>query len=146
LLLLNKIISMSKLESSIPNEILIHLLENYINPIDVFVAFANHLNNRFDTLIDQCQWFHLDLTNVRKKEFHHCINNLFTYRNKIQSLFLSERLPGQICKFLSLFPTFDHNLNVSLNFIWILILAESMKIFWIQHYTRYPKRKFIRCQ
>jgi hypothetical protein len=97
---------MSKLES-LPNEILLDLLENYINLSDVLVAFNNHLNNRFDGLINQCKLFRLDLTNIRKKDFDHCIGSISTCRHKIESLFLSECIPGQISTFLLLFPTFD---------------------------------------
>jgi len=37
-----------------------------------------------------CQSFHLDLTNIRKKDFDLCIDILWNYRDNIQSLFLSE--------------------------------------------------------
>ncbi|CAF1079010.1 unnamed protein product [Rotaria sordida] len=96
--------SVSKLES-LPNEILVDLLEKYINAVDVFVAFFNQLNSRFNALIDQCQQFHFDFTSIRKKDFQICVNRLPNYFDKIKGLTLSEcDTPGQINIFLSLFP------------------------------------------
>jgi hypothetical protein len=98
---------MSKLES-LPNEILVDLLEKYVNGVDIFIAFAVELNKRFDALIDQCQQFHFDFESIRKDEFRLCIGLLPYYRDKIESLTLSEvDTPGQIHAFLSFFPTFD---------------------------------------
>ncbi|CAF4850368.1 unnamed protein product, partial [Rotaria socialis] len=39
---------------SLPNEILIDILENYINGIDIFTAFVGQLNSPIDDLIAQC--------------------------------------------------------------------------------------------
>ena len=48
--------SISKLES-LPNEILVQILEKYINGMDILVAFLYQQNQRFDALISQCQRF-----------------------------------------------------------------------------------------
>jgi len=78
----------SKLES-LPNEILIDLLEKYANGVDELVAFRNDLNSRFAALVDQYQQLHFNF-------------------ESIQSLTLSNRDPsGQMDAFLSIFPILD---------------------------------------
>ena len=102
-----KNMSVSKLES-LPNEILIDLLEKYFNAVDVFIAFLGEQNHRFDALIDQCQELQLDLFRCRKIDFRICMGLLPDYTHKIRRLFLSERdTPGQIHAFLSFFPSFE---------------------------------------
>ena len=98
--------SVSKLEL-LPNEIFIDFFKNYVDSIDIFVIFAHGLNARFTALVRQCRVFHLDLTNIRKKDFDQCMRSTRIFRKKIQSLSISERLPGQINAFFELFPTFD---------------------------------------
>ena len=111
--------SVTKFET-LPNEIFIDFFKNYVNSVDVFVVFAHDLNARFTALVRQCRTFHLDLTNIRKKDFDQCMRSTTIFRKKIQSLSISERLPGQINAFLQVFPTFDQfqrldELNLSFN-------------------------------
>jgi hypothetical protein len=97
---------MSKLES-LPNEIAIQIFEKYMNGVDIFVAFANRLNQRFDALIAQCRGLRFDFMRCHKDDFELCINLLPAYIDKIEEFFLSEQnTPGQIRAFLSLFPLF----------------------------------------
>lgn len=103
--------SVSKLES-LPNEILIDLFLNHMNPVDVFVGFGHDLNNRFTALVNRCKLFYIDLTNISKKDFDHYLNSLILYSNDIKGLSLSESLPGQMNIFLSIFPTFDQFKNL----------------------------------
>lgn len=111
--------SVSKLES-LPNEILIDLLENYLDSVDILVAFVDGLNARFTSLVYQCQIFHLNLTNIRKENFDSCMRNTKIFRKKIQSLVISDRLPGQVNFFLTYFPTFNRfECLTTLNFIFI---------------------------
>ncbi|CAF1514013.1 unnamed protein product [Adineta ricciae] len=98
--------SKSKLES-LANEILIDLLENYLNGVDILIAFRNHLNYRFDTLIDECRPIRFDFESISKSNFHLCLDYISDYES-IQSLNLSEcDAPGRINAFLSVFPTFN---------------------------------------
>ena len=99
--------SVSKFEI-LPNEILIHLFENYLESVDIFVIFAHGLNARFTSLVHQCEVFHLDLTNIRKQDFNNCMQSACMFREKIPSLSMSERLSGQMNIFLTYLPTFDH--------------------------------------
>ena len=96
--------SVSKLEL-LSNEILIELLEKYINGLDVFVAFANQLSSRFNALTDQCQQLHFDFTSIRKKNFHICVDRLLSYFDKIEALVLSEH--DSLLPFLSLLPSLN---------------------------------------
>ena len=98
--------SASKFES-LPNEILIEILEKYINGIDIVNAFAFQLNRRFDALIGQCQRFRFDFMQCRKNDFSLCMGLLPAYIDRIEELSLSEyKTPGQIYAFLNFFPTF----------------------------------------
>ena len=103
--------SLSKLET-LPNEILIDLLTNYVDPIDVLIIFGANLNERFNSLVHQCKLKNIDLTNMNKKDFDNCLNRLIIYSNQIKSLSLSEYLPNSINIFLSIFPTFDQFENL----------------------------------
>ena len=98
--------SVSNFES-LPNEVLLHLFENHLNLTDIFIIFAHDLNRRFTSLVHQCQRFRLDLTNIRKQDFYNCLRSTLMFRRKIQSLSISNRLPGQMNMFLTYFPTFD---------------------------------------
>jgi hypothetical protein len=99
--------SLSKLES-LPNEILIDILEKYIDGMDILNAFAFQLNRRFDALIARCQRFRFDFMRCHKDDFRFCIGLLPAYIDKIGELALSEQnTPGQIHAFLSFFPSFD---------------------------------------
>ncbi|UJR07050.1 hypothetical protein I4U23_011338 [Adineta vaga] len=97
--------SVSKIES-LPNEILLHLFEKYINGVDIFVAFINKLNHRFDGLINQCQQIHFDFRSIRKNDFYSCLILLSNYIDKIKTINLSEKdTPGAIDAFLFKFPS-----------------------------------------
>ena len=97
---------MSKLES-LPNEILICIFEKYINGVDIIVAFAYQQNQRFDSLIGQCQRYYFNFLHCRKDSFRVCIGLLPAYVNKIEELILSDlNTPGQIYAFLSVFTSF----------------------------------------
>ncbi|CAF3580246.1 unnamed protein product, partial [Rotaria sp. Silwood2] len=97
----------TKLES-LSNEILIDLIENYINGVDIFISLINQLNNRFDDLINRCKRFYSDFTGIRKSEFSFCMKLLSNNHNMITSLTLSERdTPGQIHSFLCSFRSFE---------------------------------------
>ena len=99
--------SVSKLES-LPNEILVDILEKYLNGIDILNAFAFQLNRRFDALIMQCQRLRFDFMRCRKDDFRLCMDVFPAYVEKIDELALSvENTPGQINAFLSLYPSFD---------------------------------------
>ncbi|CAF1343089.1 unnamed protein product [Rotaria sordida] len=99
--------SISKLES-LPNEILIHIFEKYMNGIDILVAFAYIQNQRFNALIFQCRRFYFNFFHCRKDYFHFCLDLLPTYIERIEILILSEQnTPGQIYSFLSFFPLFS---------------------------------------
>ena len=98
--------SQSKLES-LPNEILIDIIEKYINGIDVVVAFNHQLNHRFDGLINRCQQLRFDFTQCRKDDFCMCMGLLPAYLKSIGHLALSDyHTPGQINAFLSFFRSF----------------------------------------
>lgn len=98
--------SQSKLES-LPNEILIDIIEKYINGIDVVVAFNHQLNRRFDGLINRCQQLRFDFTQCRKDDFCVCMGLLPAYLKSIRHLALSDyRTPGQIYAFLSFYRSF----------------------------------------
>ncbi|CAF2593568.1 unnamed protein product [Rotaria sp. Silwood2] len=98
--------SVSKLES-LPNEILSHIFEKYMNGVDILVAFVNSQNRRFDALISQCRRFYFNFFNCRKDYFDFCLDLLPTYIERIEILILSEQnTPGQIHTFLSFFPLF----------------------------------------
>ncbi|CAF1267273.1 unnamed protein product [Rotaria sp. Silwood1] len=99
--------SVTKLES-LSNEILLYLIEYYINGVDLFISFLNQLNNRFDALIYRSKRFYFDFTSIRKSEFNICMNILPRYHHIITSLTLSERdTPGQIHSFLCSFRSFE---------------------------------------
>ena len=96
----------SKLEL-LPNELLLDLFEHYMNPVDVFVAFANQLNARFTALVRRCRAFRLDLTTIQKKEFNRFLKSISNHCGQIESLSISDHLPGQIDAFQKYFPTFN---------------------------------------
>ncbi|CAF1020563.1 unnamed protein product [Rotaria sordida] len=99
--------SVTKLES-LSNEILLDLIENYINGVDIFISFLNQLNSRFDALINRCKQFYFDFTCIKKSDFNFCMNLLPIYHDMITSLTLSEcDTPGQIHSFLYLFRSFE---------------------------------------
>ncbi len=98
--------SVSKLES-LPNEILIHIFEKYINGVDIILAFAYQQNQRFDALIIQCQQYRFNFLHCRKDSFRFCIGLLPAYIERIEELVLSEKnTPGQIHAFLTFYPSF----------------------------------------
>ncbi|CAF3415829.1 unnamed protein product [Rotaria sp. Silwood1] len=98
--------SVSKLEL-LPNEILIHIFEKYINGVDILIAFADLQNQRFNAIISQCQRFYFNFFHCRKDYFYFCLDLLPTYIERIEILILSEQnTPGQIHTFLSFFPLF----------------------------------------
>ena len=98
--------ALSTLES-LSNEILIDILEKYVNAADIIVAFRFQLNSRFDALIAQCRHHRFDFVRCRKNDFRMCIGLLPGYVDKINKLALSEQeTPGQIHAFLSFFPSF----------------------------------------
>ncbi|CAF1090532.1 unnamed protein product [Rotaria magnacalcarata] len=93
---------------SLPNEILIHVLENYINGIDIFTAFIGQLNSRIDGLIAQCRKFRFNFICCRKDHFQFCLNLCPSLFDCITELNLSEwKTPGQIDRFLSSFSSFE---------------------------------------
>jgi hypothetical protein len=99
--------SLSKLES-LPNEILINMLQKYVTGVDILVAFLGRLNTRFDALIAQCQRFRFDFKGVRKDDFLTCIGLLPRFIDKIRAFRLSEwYTPGEMNIFLSSFLSFD---------------------------------------
>ncbi|CAF0961539.1 unnamed protein product [Rotaria sordida] len=99
--------SLSKLES-LPNEILIDIIEKYINGIDLLRAFTFQLNQRFNALITQCQRLRFDFIQCHKDDFRFCMGLLPAYIDKIQELAISEQdTPGQVYAFLSFFPSFE---------------------------------------
>jgi hypothetical protein len=96
----------SKLES-LPNEILIHIFEEYINGVDIIVAFAYQQNQRFDGIIIQCQQYRFNFLHCQKDSFRFCIGLLPAYIERIEELVLSEQdTPGQLHAFLSFYPSF----------------------------------------
>ncbi|CAF4800861.1 unnamed protein product, partial [Rotaria sp. Silwood1] len=98
--------SVSKLES-LPNEILATIIEKYINGIDLLRAFSFQLNQRFDSLIIQCQRLRFDFIQCDQDDFRFCIGLLPAYIDKIEELAISEQdTPGQVYAFLSFFPSF----------------------------------------
>lgn len=98
--------SLSKLES-LPNEILTDIIENYMNGVDVLMAFSYQLNRRFDALIAQCYRLHFNFIQCRKDDLRFCIGLLPAYSDKVEELALSEQdAPGQIHSFLFFFPSF----------------------------------------
>lgn len=99
--------SLSKLES-LPNEILADIIENYINGIDVVIAFNHQLNQRFNDIIFESQRLRFDFMQCREKDFRFCMGLLGAYVGKIQELAISEyKTPNQVHAFLSFFPSFD---------------------------------------
>ncbi|CAF4067533.1 unnamed protein product [Adineta steineri] len=111
--------SVSTLES-LPNEILINIFENYINGVDIIIAFIDQQNQRFNGLIMQCRQHNFNFVNCRKDCFHYCINFLPNYIGKIKELILSDHnTPGQISTFLLRFPLLHNFRNIhklSINF------------------------------
>ncbi|CAF1394680.1 unnamed protein product, partial [Rotaria sordida] len=98
--------SLSKLES-LPNEILIDIIEKYINGVDLLRAFSFQLNQRFDLLITRCQRLRFDFIQCHKDDFRFCMGLLPAYIDKIEELSISEQdTPGQVYAFLSFFPSF----------------------------------------
>jgi hypothetical protein len=98
--------SVSKLES-LPNEILVDILEKYLNGIEIIKAFAFQLNRRFDALVAQCQRLRFDFMRCYTDDFRFCIGLFPAYIDKIEELALSEQnTPGQIHAFLSFYPSF----------------------------------------
>ncbi|CAF2900183.1 unnamed protein product, partial [Rotaria sp. Silwood2] len=98
--------SLSKLES-LPNEILIDLIENYINGVDLLKAFSFQLNQRFNVLITECQRLRFDFIQCQKDDFRFCMGLLPAYLDKIEELSISEQdTPGQVYAFLSFYPSF----------------------------------------
>ena len=92
---------------SLPNEILIEIIEKYINGIDVVLAFNHQLNSRFDGLIARCQRLRFNFVQCRKDDFRVCVGLLPAYLNAIGHLALSDyRTPGEIYAFLSFHPEF----------------------------------------
>ena len=111
--------SFSKLES-LPNEILIDIIEKYINGVDVLVALSC-LNGRFNSLISQCQRLHFNFIQCHKTDFCFCMGLLPAYIDKIEELAISEEdTPGQVFAFLNFFPSFAlfkrlHTLHLNIN-------------------------------
>ena len=98
--------SPSKLES-LPNEILIEIIDKYINGVDVITALNYQLNRRFDALIAQCYRLRFNFTQCRTDDFRICMGLLPAYRDRIEELVLSEHnTPGQVHAFLSFWPSF----------------------------------------
>ncbi|CAF3767978.1 unnamed protein product [Rotaria sp. Silwood1] len=98
--------SLSKLES-LPNELLIDIIEKYINGVDLLRAFSFQLNQHFDALITQCQRLRFDFIQCKKDDFRVCMGLLPAYIDKIEELAISEQdTPGQVYAFLSFFPSF----------------------------------------
>ncbi|CAF3776703.1 unnamed protein product, partial [Rotaria sp. Silwood1] len=98
--------SFSTLES-LPNEILTDIIEKYINGIDLLRAFSFQLNQRFDSLIIQCQRLRFDFIQCHQDDFRLCMGLLPAYIDKIEELAISEEnTPGQVYAFLSFFPSF----------------------------------------
>ena len=99
--------SLSKLES-LPNEILIDIIEKYINGVDVLIALSYQLNGRFNSLISQCQRLHFNFIQCHKTDFRFCMGLLPAYIDKIEELAISEEdTPGQVFAFLNFFPSFE---------------------------------------
>ncbi|CAF2854740.1 unnamed protein product [Rotaria sp. Silwood2] len=97
---------LSKLES-LPNKILIDLIEKYINGVDLLRAFSFQLNQRFNVLITECQRLRFDFIQCQKEDFRFCMGLLPAYLEKIEELVISEQdTPGQVYPFLSFFPSF----------------------------------------
>lgn len=104
--------SLSTLES-LPNEILIKILDKYVDGKDVLVNFHGQLNTRFDAIIGQCRRFHFNFQDIRKDDFLTCINRLSQYADRIQALSLSEcYTPNATNVFLSIFSSFDQFRNL----------------------------------
>ena len=98
--------SSSRLES-LPNEILVHIFEKYVDGIDIINAFAFQLNRRFDALIMQSRRLRLNFIKCHTDDFRLCMGLLPAYVDKIGELVLAERCtPGQIHSFLSFYPSF----------------------------------------
>ncbi|CAF4867935.1 unnamed protein product [Rotaria sp. Silwood1] len=98
--------SFSTLES-LPNEILTDIIEKYINGIDLLRAFSFQLNQRFDSLIIQCQRLCFDFIQCHQDDFRLCMGLLPAYIDKVEELAISEEnTPGQVYAFLSFFPSF----------------------------------------
>lgn len=98
--------SLSKLES-LPNEILVDIIEKYINGTDILTTFTYQLNQRFDTLITGCHRLRFNFIQCRMDHFRFCMGLFPAYMGQIEELALSERdTPGQIHAFLSFFPSF----------------------------------------
>ncbi|CAF2022593.1 unnamed protein product [Rotaria magnacalcarata] len=69
----------------------------YMNGIDVFKIFDGQLNQRFTTIITQCQRFRFDFTSCRKDDFYLCMNVFPAYIDRIEELTLSEEnAPDQL--------------------------------------------------
>ncbi|CAF1389254.1 unnamed protein product [Rotaria sordida] len=99
--------SFSKLES-LPNEMLIDIIEKYINGVDLLRVFGFQLNQRFNALITQCQRFRFDFIQCQKENFHFCMGRLPAYLDKIEELSISEQdTPRQLYGFLSFYPSFE---------------------------------------
>lgn len=98
--------SVSTLES-LPNEILVEIIEKYINGVDLINAFAFQLNRRFDALIIHSRRLRFNFTKCHKDDFRVCLGLLPAYANKIEQLALAEQFtPGQIHAFLTFYPSF----------------------------------------
>ncbi|CAF1145009.1 unnamed protein product [Rotaria sp. Silwood1] len=98
---------LSNLES-LPNELLIDIIEKYINGVDLLRAFDFQLNQRFNALITRCQRLRFDFIRCQKDDFRFCMNLLPAYIDKIEELFISEQdTPGQVDAFLSFLPSFE---------------------------------------
>ncbi|CAF3962876.1 unnamed protein product [Rotaria sp. Silwood1] len=99
--------SLSKLES-LSNEILLAIIEKYINGVNLRRAFSFQLNQRFNALITQYQRLHFDFIQCQKDDFRFSMSLLSAYIDKIEELALSEQgTPDQVNAFLSFFPSFE---------------------------------------
>ncbi|CAF1647167.1 unnamed protein product [Rotaria sp. Silwood1] len=99
--------SITKLES-LPNELLIDIIEKYINGVDLLRAFSFQLNQRFNALIIQCQRLRFDFIQCQKDDFRFCMGLLPAYLDKIEELSKSEQdAPRQVYVFLSFYPSFE---------------------------------------
>ncbi|CAF0722346.1 unnamed protein product [Adineta ricciae] len=93
---------------SLPNEILVKLFEKYIDGTDIIHAFAGQQNQRIDDIVAICQRLCFNFQSCRKDDFQVWIGLVPNYVTKIHELILSDYNSfGQVCAFLTAFPTFQ---------------------------------------